>query len=79
MTDHDAGYVQALMDMQVAIRTMVKDLSPSPEDQIELLGAVSFLDILIKTKMNPERDENRDLRDGTGLARRPCVSTFGSL
>ncbi len=36
MTDHDAGYVQALMDMQVAIGTMVKDLSPSPEGKIEL-------------------------------------------
>ena len=53
MTDHEAGYVQALMDVQVTIRQMVKELSPSPEGKIELLGVVSFLDIMIKTKMKP--------------------------
>ena len=72
MTDHDAGYVQALMDMQVAIRTMVKDLNPSPEGKIELLGVVSFLDILIKTKMNPEHDETRDL----GVTPEPVAASF---
>ena len=56
MTDHDAGYAQALMDMQMTIRLMVKDLVASPEGKIELLGVVSFLDIMIKTKMKLEQD-----------------------
>ena len=63
MTDHDAGYVQALMDVQVAIRQMVKELSPSPEGKIELLGVVSFLDIMIKTKMKLELAGDHNVED----------------
>ena len=58
MTDHDAGYVQALMDMQMAIRRMVNDLGTSSEGKIELLGVVSFLDTMIKTKMKPAVDHD---------------------
>ena len=62
MTDHDAGYVQALMDMQMAIRQMVKELVASPEGKIELLGVVSFLDIMIKMKMEPNAPAPIDSR-----------------
>ena len=57
MNDHDAGYVQALMDMEMAIRRMAGGLVISPEGKIELLGVVSFLDILIKTKMKPDASD----------------------
>ena len=60
MTDHEAGYVQALMDMQIALRRMVHDEGASPEGKIELLGVVSFLGVMIKTKMGLEQNSDHD-------------------
>lgn len=59
MTDHDAGYLQALQDVQEAVRQMVNDLGSSPEGKAELGHVMWFLDDLIRA-MNKRHGDHND-------------------
>jgi hypothetical protein len=51
MTERDAGYLEALSDVQSEVRRSVQDPSTSSEGKLELLGVLSFLSDLVGTKM----------------------------
>lgn len=63
MTEYEAGYLQALKDVQITTRHMVSQ-TDAPEGKIELLGVVSFLEGLIQTKVerhgDPDAPQIRD-------------------
>lgn len=64
MTEYEAGYLRALKDVQITVRQMVNNLGSSPEGRMELLGVVSLLDGLIKTKVQRHGDYgDRDAPD----------------
>ena len=65
MTDYEAGYLQALKDVQGAVGQMVSDHGTSPDGKIEMLDVESFLDSLIKTKV--KRHQEHNIQDAADL------------
>ncbi|KQP63284.1 hypothetical protein ASF41_22360 [Methylobacterium sp. Leaf111] len=57
MTERDAGYLQALADVQGEVRKTVQDPSTSREGRLELLGVLSFLSDLVDVKVRAYHDE----------------------
>lgn len=51
MASYEDGYIQALMDVKVTVRTLIGDPNCRPESQADLLGVVSSLDALVKEKL----------------------------
>lgn len=51
MASYEDGYLQALMDVKITVRTLIGDPDCSPGSKADLLGVVSFLDALVKEKL----------------------------
>jgi hypothetical protein len=61
MTEYEAGYLQALKDVQKATSGMVRDPGISEDGKLELLRVVSYLDVLIQERTDqPNKDEQED-------------------
>jgi hypothetical protein len=61
MTDYEAGYLQALKNVQKAASGMVRDPGVSEDGKLELLRVVSYLDVLIKQHCDqPNEGEQGD-------------------
>ncbi|MBX9933597.1 MAG: hypothetical protein K2Y56_19100 [Methylobacterium sp.] len=58
MTEYEVGYLQALQDVQIAVRQMVNNQDASPEGKVALLGVVSLLEGLIKEKIEQDGDHD---------------------
>jgi hypothetical protein len=59
MTEHEAGYLQALKDVQKAANEMVSDPGVSEDGKLELLRVVSYLDVLVKQHSGQPCDGER--------------------
>jgi hypothetical protein len=51
MSERDAGYLQALADVQSEVRKTILDPSISREGKLELLGVLSFLSDLVDVRV----------------------------
>lgn len=59
MTKYEAGYLQVLRDVQVAVRTFL-DETASLDGKLELLGVLSFVDSMIGTSAAGDGGETVD-------------------
>ena len=60
MTDHDAGYVQALKDVRDTVCRMVNDLGATPENKDGMRRVVSYLADLIQSKEGGQGTSDAD-------------------
>lgn len=66
MLERDAGYLQALADVQSEVRKTVQDASTSTEGRLELLGVLSFLSELVDVRVRAyqgDADVSGDMGD----------------
>ena len=60
MTGYDAGYLQALKDVEITVCQMVSDLDSSPKDKTELFNVISFLAGLIQARVERYGDPDSE-------------------
>jgi len=66
ITERDAGYLQALADVQSEVRKTVQDPTTSRDGRLELLGVLSFLSELVDVRVRAYRDDASVRADADG-------------
>ena len=66
ITERDAGYLQALADVQSEVRKTVQDSSTSRDGRLELLGVLSFLSEFVNVKVRAYHNDASVRADADG-------------